>query len=218
MKNIRLQFTSWEEMPGEVQALFIKWMDNDPQKAQSFYELHFYWFNIPHELGHILRGYYSSRGDTHWQEENAVNSFAVAYWNARGESDRLQQCRQLVHSAYSQLDDPVPKGKDRSSYFDKHYRELGSNPSAYGHFQFSMVLNALEEEQNFIQALHGLITPQAIEAIPPNSMPYPEISSDLPYQIVNDMRNYLAVYKVELPDIKVIRAFSPMIQFVNWDV
>jgi len=57
----------------------------------------------------------------------------------------------------------------------------------------------------------------AIEAIPPHSTPYSEISSDLPYQIVSDMRNYLAPYKVELPDIEVIREFSPNLQFVSWD-
>jgi len=217
MKNIRLQYSPWEDMSAEIQGLFIEWMDNAPQKGQSFYELYFYWYNIPHELGHILRGYYSSRGDTNWQEENAVNSFAVAYWKARGESNRLQQFRQLVRSAFRKLADPVPIGEDRSSYLDEHYGELASVPSAYGHFQFSMVLNALEEKQNFIQALHSLITTQAIETIPPHSTPYPEITSDLPYQIVSDMRNYLAAYKVELPDIEVVREFSPNLQFVTWD-
>ena len=217
MKNIRLQYSPWEDMSAEVQGLFVEWMDNDPQKGQSFYELYFYWYNIPHELGHILRGYYSSRGDTNWQEENAVNSFAVAYWKARGESTRLQKFGQLVRSAFSKLEDPVPSGEDRSSYLDEHYDELVPIPSAYGHFQFSMVLNALEEKQSFIQTLHSLITTQAIEATSPHSMPYPEITSDLPYQIVSDMRNYLAAYKVELPDIEVIREFSTNLQFVTWD-
>jgi len=217
MKNIHLQYSPWEEMSAEVQSLFIEWMDNNPKKGQSFYELYFYWYNIPHELSHILRGCYSSRGDTNWQEENAVNSFAVAYWKARGEANRLQQFRQLVLSAFSKLEDPVPSGEDRSSYLDEHYGELVPIPSAYGHFQFSMVLNALEEKQSFIQTLHSLITTQAIEAVSPHSTPYPEITSDLPYQIVSDMRNYLAAYKVELPDIKVIRAYSPNLQFVRWD-
>jgi len=217
MKNIRLQYTSWEEMPVEVQAQFIELMDNSVKQGQFFYELYFYWYNIPHELGHILRGYYSSYENSHWQEETAVNSFAVAYWNTRGESNRLQQLRQLVHSAFSRLEDPVPGGEDRSGYFDEHYRELLSNPSAYGHFQFRMVLNALEEKRSFIQALQSLITPQAVERISPYSKPYSEITSDLPFQIVSDMGDFLTAYKVELPEIEIVRSFSQAIQFANWE-
>ena len=40
-----------------------------------------------------------------------------------------------------------------SSYFDRHYSELGSNPSAYGHYQFSMVLSALDDQIDIAQAL-----------------------------------------------------------------
>lgn len=217
MKNIRLQYTIWEEMSTEIQGFFMELMDNDLNRAQFFYELYFYWYNIAHEIGHILRGYHSSRSNIRWQEENAVNSFAVAYWKARGELERLGQVRQFVHSAFIKLEDPVPDGEERSSYFDEHYRDLVSNPPAYGHFQFSMVLNALEEQWTFAQALQGLITPQAVEAPYPRSKPYPEITSDLPYQIISDMRRYLVGYGVELPEIEVVRSFSPNLQFVTWE-
>ncbi|MGA9350544.1 MAG: hypothetical protein WBW48_17325 [Anaerolineae bacterium] len=217
MQNIRLQYTSWEEMPTEVQALFVQWMDNRAEQGRAFYELYFYWFNIAHELGHALRAYYGTSDTSHWGEETAVNEFAVAYWKGRGEAERLLHLRELVGDAFGRLEDPVPPDEGRSSYFDTHYSELSSKPSAYGHYQFSMVLTALGKQLDIAQVLHTLIMPQAHEAAPPPAAPYSVINADLPARIVNDMRDYLASYGVGLPEIQVVRSFSPMIQFIDWD-
>ena len=217
MKNARIQYTSWEEMPAEIQAVFVGMMENDAERAQTFFELYFYWFVPAHEVAHVLRGYYSTSDSRHWNEETACNSFAVAYWKTRGETKRLLDLREFVHEAHGSLADPVPHDESRSEYFDTHYRELGSNPSAYGHYQFSMLLTALEEQVSLIEALRTFITPQASETVPPSTNSYPVIRPNLPVQIVRDMYDYLAPYGVDLPEIQVIRSYSPNIEFVNWD-
>jgi hypothetical protein len=217
MKNIRIQYTSWEEMPADVQAFFIQWMGNDAERAQTFFELYFYWFVPAHEVAHALRGYYSTHESSHWREETACNSFAVAYWKTRGETKRLWDLREFVREAIGRVADPVPQGENRSDYFDRHYAELGSNPPAYGHYQFSMVLNALEEKLGLTEVLRMYIMPQATEGTAPSTSPYLSISPDLPIQIVHDMKDYLAPFGVDLPDIRVIRSYSPNIEFVDWD-
>ncbi len=217
MKNIRIQYTSWEEMPAEVQAFFVQWMGNDAERAQTFFELYFYWFVPAHEVAHALRRYYSTSHSRHWNEESACNSFAVAYWKTREETKRISDLRGFVHEAHGRLADPVPHGESRSEYFDTHYQELASNPPAYGHYQFSMLMTALEEQLGLAEALRIFITPQANEATPPSTSPYPSISPDLPGQIVNDMSAYLAPYGVDFPEIQVIRSYSPNIEFTTWD-
>lgn len=217
MQNIRLQYTTWEEMPKEVQSLFDLWMDNRVGAGQTFYELYFYWFNIAHELAHVLRAHYGSQTDSHWKEETAVNDFAVAYWNGRGETERLFRLRGLVIDAFAKLEDPVPTGENRFDYFDNHYRELSTNALAYAHYQFSMVLSALEKQLDFSQALHSLIKTQVKEVAPQPAVLYSVIDADLPPRIVSDMRIYLAPYGVDLPEMQIVCSFSPMIQFVDWD-
>jgi hypothetical protein len=217
MQNIRLQYTTWEEMSEEVQSLFDLWMDNRVGAGQTFYELYFYWFNIAHELAHILRAHYGSQTDSHWKEETSVNDFAVAYWKKRGETKRLYRLRELVNVVFAKLEDPVPTGENRLDYFDNHYRELSTNALAYAHYQFSMVLSALEKQLDFSLALRTLITPQAYEVISLPAATYSVIDADLPPRIVSDMRVYLAPYGVDLPELRINRSFSPMIQFVDWD-
>lgn len=217
MQNIRLQYTSWKEMPSEIHAFFVRLVDGRAEVGQTFYELYFYWYNVAHELGHILRGQYGKDSNSHWTEETVVNQFAVAYWREQGEAERLALLRRLVSDAYSRLEDPTPRGESRAAYFDANYSELTTNPNAYAFYQFGMVLSALDDRLDFFQALLTFIMPQAREAPPRFATPYTNIHPDLPPRIVNDMRENLALYGIDLPEIHVVRAFSPMVQFVDWD-
>ena len=145
--SIRLQYARWEELPSEIQAWFAGLMGSQKERGQAFYELYFYWYNIAHELGHVLRAHYGTSAieSGPWDEEIAVNNFAVAYWQARNERERLLRLGGWVREALETLEDPLPPGEERSTYFNTHYSELGTNPSAYGHYQFSMVLAALRQ-------------------------------------------------------------------------
>ena len=45
LKNIRLQYCGWEDLPGDVQDAFISFLGGERENGQAFYELYFYWFN-----------------------------------------------------------------------------------------------------------------------------------------------------------------------------
>lgn len=217
MKNIRLQYAAWEDLPVEFQQLFIAWSGNDAERGKTFYELYFYWFDIPHEVGHVLREQYGLTDSNHWNDETAVNTFAVAYWQQRGENQRLQQLREFVRTIFSNLQDPLPLGEDRASYFNEHYSELATNPPAFGHFHFDMVLAALDNHWDWQQTLRSLISATAKEAVPTPTPLYASISADLPTRIVHDMRAYLIPYGLELPEMNVVCSFAPELLYVVWD-
>lgn len=180
MKNIRLQYSVWADLPADFQALFTQWNGGEPAHGQTFYELYFYWFDIPHEMAHVLRERYGATDPHRWRDEVAVNTFAVAYWQARGESERLRKLHMLVNQVLSQLQDPTPPGADQADYFDQNYLELAQNPPAFGFYHFSMVLAALNRPLDWQQALRTLITPEAKDAAPLTRQPYPAITVDLP--------------------------------------
>lgn len=144
-------------------------------------------------MSYVLRAFHGKREQSHNGEETAVNQFAVGYWQARGESQRLAGLARLVRNAIRNLPGPLPPGESRSDYFDGHFEELTSNPPAYGHYQFSMVHSAMAEITDFHQALRTLITPESreITSTPAASL-YHEVNPELPARIVDDLRDYLA--------------------------
>ncbi len=220
MKNIRLQFARWEDLPAEIQAVFVQFTIGNQQRGRALYELYFYWYNIPHEIGHVLRALYSSfRGnvmDQMWEEETAVNQFAVSYWRAKGQMPRLLHLENEITQALTHIQDPVPANEDRAVYLSRHRQEL-SAPASYAHYQFNMVRSAMSHPLDFSQALKKLITPQANDGTTiPLSPDFP-LDADLPYRTVEDMRRTLAAYDVHLPEIQVICMYAPAIQFVTWD-
>lgn len=218
LKDIKLQYARWEDIPAGNKSLFNDWMGADAKIGKSFFELYFYWYNIAHELGHVLRAYHDKSAESPWIEETAVNEFAVAYWRSRGENIRLKKLENLVRTAFTNLSDPLPNGEDRAQYFDAHYMELAQDPSAYGHYQFSMVLMALEKNTSLQVALQTHISPEAKDFAMKNSLgQYGSVDAELPQRIVKDMRKFLALFGVVLPEMQVTCSYSPMIEFVRWD-
>jgi hypothetical protein len=220
LKNIRLQFCRWEDMPAEMQEQFISFMAGNRERGQALYEMYFYWYNIPHEIGHVLRALYNSYAEIFsrgvWGEETAVNQFAVSYWRAKGQTARLLKLENELHLALNNMPDPVPANEDRAVYLNNHYREL-TDPSTYGHYQFNMVRYALAHPFDFSQALKTLVTPKANDGVTiPLSPDFP-IDEDLPYRTIDDMRKTLLAYGIHLPDIQIICMYSPSLQFVTWD-
>jgi hypothetical protein len=183
---------------------------------RDFFKHYFYWHGTVHEMGHILRWHYGTTSANPWEEEMAVNDFSAAYWRARGEEARLANFAALVRRALSTLPNPVPAGDDPAVWFEQHY----DDPMpilAYAYFQDQMVLAAQAKQLNLFTALHTLITPTASTAVANHIEPYPALDAELPFQIVDDMRLFLGPYGVELPTVRVIREFSPGIQFVSRD-
>ncbi len=192
-------------------------MENQVQKARNFFELYFYWFNIAHQCGHILRKYHGTISESRWVDEDATNQFAVAYWHAFGETARLEELAHLISDARRLLPNPILPDQDPSTYFDAHYEEFTSNLPAQTYLQFTWVMHALDEAPEFSQVLRSQMTEEALAVEPAPPLSYPEIQVGLPLRIIPDMRQMLARYRVRLPEVAVICAPSPEIQFVSFE-
>ncbi len=192
-------------------------MGNQVLAARNFFELYFYWFTIAHECGHILRKSYGTLSESRWVEEETANEFAVAYWRAFGETARLGQLARMVSTARSLLPNPILPDQNPSAYFDTHYEELAGNLPAQTYLQFSWMLQALDRPLDLAQVLRSDITQDGLAVDPPPPLAYPEVQAGLPLRIIPDMRAMLGRYGVRLPEVGVICAYSPEIQFVSFE-
>ena len=216
LHNIRLQYAAWKDLPPNYQGFFIEMMGADTRRGQSFYETYFYGYNIAHEIGHMLRWLYGSRTEQQYVEETSCNQFAVAYWHARLANHLLVQLAADIAFGLAYLPDPTPPGEDRVDYFNHHQQEL-IEPKKYGHYQWTMVQEALRHPLTLSDGLRTLITPQ-IEQYNAPLIPFdPDIRIDLPGETINDIRDTLACYGVVVPEIAAVCEFAPQLQFLIAD-
>lgn len=220
IKNIRLQFARWDDLPAEMQSLFAFFMGGDVSAGQTLYENYFYWYKIPHGISHVLRRLYFTCSDSMWnqmwEEENAANQLAVAYWMAKDRKNRLFQLESQITQALQHIPDPVPASEDRIVYMN-HNPEKMDDPVVQLYYQFNMVRSALSRPLDLSYALRELVSPRSSDGITiPLARDFP-LDEDLPYRTVNDMQKTLFAYGLELPNIQVVCMYSPAIQFVTWD-
>lgn len=217
LENIRLQYARWEDLPSDVQTTFASWLGGKLEEGRDFFRHYFYWYNVAREVAFVLRTSYGSTSADVWEEENAMNQFAAAYWRAKGQSMRLLQLEKKLRVILSNLPDPVPPDYDRQTFFRRRYREISADPVVFGHFQFSFALVNLQQPMEFPVALRELISAAASEG---NTIPLsPDIPMEetLPYFTVEDIGKTVNAYGLTLPEIQVVCAYSPALQFVQWD-
>ncbi len=211
-----IQYAQWEDLPPAVQSVFAGFTGKGLADGQKLYELYFYGYNIPHELGHILRSIAGTRSDLNYDEEINANRFAVAFWRARRAVNLLRQVEETLRLCLARLPDPLPPGEDRADYFNKHQREL-IDPPKYGHYQFNMVLSALARPESFTQVLQALfnLTPPPEESVARSlALGDPIISPDLPAQTLAEIRSAMEAFGLPLPEITLQRIYTPALQRV----
>lgn len=210
---ICIHYALWKDLPGEVMSLFAEFTGNGLEAGQRLYELYFYGYNIPHEIGHILRAVTKTQTGRQWEEEMSCNRFAVAYWRARGAVDLLSELQETLTRCISRLADPCPAGEDRAGYFNQHYQEL-SDPASYAHYQFNMVLSALAQPQSFDQVLQTLFNHTLPKPVRLPAQGDPPIGPDLPAQTLAEVRATLDAAGLALPRVDMQRIFTQAIQRV----
>ncbi len=217
MKNIRFQYASWDQLTPDFQAFFHFLLGADTPRGRMFYELYYLWFNIPHEMAHLLREQYGRTDKSEWADENAASAFAAAYWRQRGETQRLYILREMLIDVIGHLPDPVPEGVDRGQYFDARYDKLVRSATGFSQYLFTIALDAINTPRPWLEAVRGLINPVAHNADVDPVGPYAAINADLPKQIVADMRDYLRPFGVKLPEIEIESEFGYQLQSVTWE-
>ncbi len=208
-----IQYALWEDLPPEVQALFAGFTGKGPEAGKALYELYFYGYNIPHEIGHILRAAAGTRTERQYDEEMSCNRFAVAYWRGRGAVDLLRRLEATLAECLARLADPCPPGADRAAYFNRHYQEL-IDPPSYAHYQFNMVLSALAQPLGFGQALQALFNHASSRPARLPPLGEPRITPGLPARTLLEVRLALDDFGLPLPEIALQRLYTPAIQRV----
>lgn len=217
LKNVRLQYARWEDLPVDIQTTFASWAGGIWKEGRDFYQLYFYWYSVAREAASVLRASYGRSTADVWEEAYALNQFAVAYWRAKGQSRRLLELEKKLRSVLTILPDPVPPDRDRQTFFRRYYHAVSADPAAFGHFQFSVALDALQRPIEFPIALRTLISPEASDG---NTIPLsPDLPMEetLPYFSVSDIGKTVSAYGLTMPEIQVICAYGPSLQFVQWD-
>ena len=136
----------WETAPAQMRAVFRTFAGGGEAEAEHLFRAFFNRFLIAHEAGHWLQARADRREPTLYENENAANRLAVAFWRTQPGGERfLAELERLATAAAASLPDPTPAGEDPVAYFGANYRTLGADPLKYGYYQFRFMRDALRE-------------------------------------------------------------------------
>lgn len=146
---------AWSQCPPEFQAFITTLLGQPPvQEPEVFFGEVFNAFLVPHEMSYFVDAKMGRlrNGGRYYDGEVHANRVAVAFWLTQpGGEARMEKLMTSVRTVQSNLPNPVPQGADPVAYFDANYQALGSDPAAYGWYQFQMFLDAwaLKDRDNF---------------------------------------------------------------------
>lgn len=136
----------WETQPPEMRTVFRTFAGGDDAAAEQLFRAFFNRFLIAHEAAHWFQAQAGRRERTLYENENAANRIAVAFWRTQPGGERfLAELERLARRAAASLPDPTPPGEDPVAYFGANYQTLGRNPLQYGYYQFRFMADALRD-------------------------------------------------------------------------
>lgn len=136
----------WETQPAEMRAVFRTFAGGGDAAAEHLFRAFFNRFLIAHEAAHWYQARANRREPTLYENENAANRLAVAFWRTQPGGERfLAELERLASHAAASLPDPTPPGEDPVAYFGANYQTLGRNPLQYGYYQFRFMADAIRD-------------------------------------------------------------------------
>lgn len=136
----------WDTTPPGMRAAFRSFAVGGDAEAEHLFRAFFNRFLIAHEAGHWFQARANRRERTLYQNENAANRLAVAFWRTQPDGEAfLAELERLAARAAANLADPTPAGEDPVAYFGANYQALGSDPLKYGYYQFRFMRDALRD-------------------------------------------------------------------------
>ena len=136
----------WGTAAPDMRAVFRTFAAGGDAEAEHLFRAFFNRFLIAHEAGHWFQAGSNRREPTLYQNEDAANRFAVAFWRTQpGGEAFLAELERLATRAAANLQDPTPPGEDPVAYFGANYQALGREPLKYGYYQFRFMRDALRE-------------------------------------------------------------------------
>lgn len=145
-KSNTLVVPYWESQPSPMREIFRTFAGGDDAEGEYLFRAFFNRFLIAHEAAHWFQGGAGRRRPTLYENEQAANRLAVAFWRTQpGGEPLLAELQQLAEGAVAALSDPTPAGEDPAQYFGANYQMLGRDPLKYGYYQFRFMADALRE-------------------------------------------------------------------------
>lgn len=172
--------------------------DNTPDA----YELYFHWYNIMHELAHLIVSFNGAERLTDTAEEQYVNDFAVAYWALYGEDEKNDQLSSIVKYGLCQFISPSPDGENYLDFFQRNWGNGALyNFNDYGWFQFNCVNTSLHSHETLahvIQRRFGIREKFVHERIS-----YDMHDENTSQRIVDDARAILTGWGLTIPPVTI---------------
>ncbi|MDR2899969.1 MAG: hypothetical protein LBV20_00415 [Treponema sp.] len=175
------------------------------QYAKERFELYFQWYNTVHELGHSISGYYGTQSSRHEvEEEQLVNSFAVAFWMQYGEPEKIQALEEVVTVGLSNVTPAV----DNMTYleywkkvFDEDRFQEAFNLNDYGWFQYNIVNDVLSNRASL--DLESILEQMGVKDVqlPNKTLRYPTLGKGVVSVVLSDVISLLRSSGVKTPDI-----------------
>ena len=142
----RVVVPSWATMPAEMRSVFRQFAAGGDAEAEYLFRAIFNRFLVAHEAAHWFQAHADRREATLYENENAANRLAVAFWRTQPDGERLlAELERLTAGAADALPDPTPSGEDPVVYFGANYQALGADPLKYGYYQFRFMADALRD-------------------------------------------------------------------------
>jgi hypothetical protein len=136
----------WDTTPPEMRAVFRTFAGGGDAQAEHLFRAFFNRFLIAHEAGHWFQARANRRERTLYENENAANRLAVAFWRTQPNGEALlAELERLAARGAANLPDPTPAGEDPVAYFGANYQALAREPLKYGYYQFRFMRDALRE-------------------------------------------------------------------------
>ena len=187
---------AYQLAPKEQQEMIQNLFGTD---AEYKYEIYFHWYNIIHELGHVIMNFNCVQRPHPAEEEQLVNNFANAYWKYYGELEKLEEVNEIVNDTISKFAVPDQKNVGYMEYAKENW---GADDffsfNNYGWFQYNSVLAAMSGTQNLKQVLHEMCGDK-IFTQKPELLKY-TVRDDTPMLIVTDAVEILRKWGVCLPE------------------
>jgi hypothetical protein len=163
------------------------------------YKICFHWYNVIHELGHAILHFNTHEEYTDVEEEPLVNDFAVAYWTHYGEKTKFNALQEIVRAGIARFTRPAPAGIDPVTYARENWGNEGFfSFNNYGWFQFSLVIESLQNPKPLEAVLHKM-TGNAISPRPKKTLRYNMAAEDVALQVVRDATLIVRQWGVTLP-------------------
>jgi len=133
----------WPTLDEASRGFFLNLVETAEDAPALFVGL-FNEFLVAHEMAHWLYRTLGIERDRYSSEREA-NDIAVGFFRSSEDGETyLLALRPRLEVALARLSDPTPPETDERQFFNDQYAALARNPTLYGYYQFSFILDSID--------------------------------------------------------------------------